>query len=114
MLLAGGVQDYVDQQHAHDVLVRIRSRDAWPHTAAAVLRLQKHGIRVHVEDDWLFLFGYRLAEPRRRPAGELELVFVSPREGAAVAAEAGFVLAVREPFVVVYARPRAVGLTPPP
>jgi hypothetical protein len=53
--VAEQLHQYVDRERIVRPLVRI-DQDAWPLAAGVILRLQKDGVPVAVEDDWLPMF----------------------------------------------------------
>jgi hypothetical protein len=53
--VAKQLEQYFDREHIVRPLVRI-DQDAWPLAAGVILQLQKDGIAVAVEDDWVPMF----------------------------------------------------------
>ena len=68
--VATELRTYFDREHIVRPLIRI-DQDVWPLAAGVIVRLQKEGVPVAVEDDWLPMFTPAFAATRRE---QVELV----------------------------------------
>ena len=59
--LADTVEAFLRSADVKDVGVYIASRETWPTAVAIILQLYKHGIQIHVEDEWVGIVGRPLA-----------------------------------------------------
>jgi hypothetical protein len=65
--VAAELRMYFAREQIVRPLIRI-DQDAWPLAAGVILRLQKDGVPVAVEDDWIAMFTPRFAATGREPA----------------------------------------------
>jgi hypothetical protein len=84
------------------VRVHVVTSDTWPDGAGVALQLQRHGARIEVDPNWVFLFGDEFAPTKRTPAAELW--FARPHEAPVVQQVPGIVKAGSVNGVDVYAR----------
>jgi hypothetical protein len=70
--LAREVEGQLAERHVHRPVVEIASNPAWPAALAVVLDLEKHGVPVAVDKNWLYMVGTSLAA---RPGDRFRLRF---------------------------------------
>jgi hypothetical protein len=89
--VADDLQQYLQHEHIIRPLVRI-DQDAWGMAAGVILRLQKAGVPVAVEDDWIAMFTPAFAASGQEPvaltvAGKAEHIRMLDKPGDMVIVE---------------------------
>jgi len=94
---------YFDREHIARPLIRI-DQDAWPLAAGVIVRLQKEGVPVAVEDDWLPMFTPAFASTGRE---EVALAITGKPQHVRTVGKPGDVVVIdHDPLLFVHRQTR--------
>ena len=101
--VATDLRAYFDREHIARPLIRI-DQDAWPLAAGVIVRLQKEGVPVAVEDDWLPMFTPAFASTGRE---EVALAITGKPQHVRTVGKPGDVVVIdHDPLLFVHRQTR--------
>jgi hypothetical protein len=100
---AAAITSYLQREKVTRPLVYL-AQPAWGDVAGIVVQLEKSGIHVSIEREWLFMFGQRYAE---NGTEDSTLVFADPVRRVSMISEQHYAIIAEWPELTIFARRRA-------